>query len=238
MAGRRQAIAERLVERPGGGRFSFAHALVRDTLYEEVSPAQRAQLHERTASVLEELYGDDPERARRAGAPLPLRGPARGLRQGDRATPSAAASRRWSSSPTRRPRDLYERALEVLELKDEPDERRRAELALVLGGAEASAARISDARKAFGRAAESPRALGDADGLVGAAIGIAMLGEAGNCDDELVRLIDEALEAIGPEPSAARASLLSAKSQELYWVDAQGSRGAAGGGGGRDRPPG
>ena len=49
-----------------------------------------------------------------------------------------------------------------------------------------------------------------------------MLGEAGNVDERLVALIDEVLEAIGPEQSARRASLLSAKAQELYWVDAQG----------------
>ena len=118
--------------------------------------------------------------------------------------------------------ELYERALEVLELEDEPDERRRLSLSLAMGGAEASAAQISAARRAFGQAAESARALGDADGLVGAAIGIAMLSEAGKTDERLIGLIDEALEAIGPEPSAARASLLSAKSQELYWQDAQG----------------
>ncbi len=75
--------------------------------------------------------------------------------------------------------ELYERALEVLELQDEPDERRRLKLALAMGGAEASAAQVSDARRAFGKAAESARSLGDADGLVGAAIGIAMMSEAG-----------------------------------------------------------
>ena len=66
------------------------------------------------------------------------------------------------------------------------------------------------------------RSLGRADYLVGAAIGIAMLSEAGKVDHKLVALIDEALAAIGPERTAARASLLSAKSQELYWIDAQG----------------
>ena len=118
--------------------------------------------------------------------------------------------------------DVYERALEVMDLMDEPDEARRCKLLLALGGAEASAARFADARRAFGRAAESARSLGRADYLVGAAIGIAMLSEAGKIDHRLVALIDEALAAIGPERTAARASLLSAKSQELYWIDAQG----------------
>ena len=65
-----------------------------------------------------------------------------------------------------------------------------------------------------------------------------MLSEAGKTDQRLIALIDEALEAIGAEPGAARAALLSAKSQELYRQDAQGQVGAGGRGGDRDRPPG
>ena len=56
--------------------------------------------------------------------------------------------------------DVYERALEVMELIDEPDEARRTRLLLALGGAEASAARFADARKAFGGAADSARTHG------------------------------------------------------------------------------
>src|SRR5205823_2215090 len=69
------------------------------------------------------------------------------------------------------------------------------------------------------RAADSARRLGDADSLVGAAIGIAMMSDAGRLDEKLLALLDEALETIGPERSARRAALLSAKSAEMYWVD-------------------
>ncbi len=62
MDGAREATGERLITDVGGGRFSFAHALVRDTLYDEVSPPQRAKLHQKTALALEELHGDDPDR--------------------------------------------------------------------------------------------------------------------------------------------------------------------------------
>ena len=221
MSGAQEAIGERLITDLGGGRFSFAHALVRDTLYDEVSPAQRAKLHHKTALTLEELYGDDPARlgelAHHFLASAPQGDSAKAIEYAERAGAQAMEQLAYEEAS-----ELYERALEVLGLEDEPDEQRRLGLALAMGGAEASAARISDARKAFGQAAESARALGDADGLVGAAIGIAMLSEAGKTDERLVGLIDEALEAIGPEASAARASLLSAKSQELYWKDAQG----------------
>ena len=53
--------------------------------------------------------------------------------------------------------DVYGRALEVLELMDEPDEELRCSLLLSLGGAEAKSARVADAREAFERAADSAR---------------------------------------------------------------------------------
>ena len=115
--------------------------------------------------------------------------------------------------------DVYGRALEVLELMDEPDEALRCSLLLSLGGAEAKSARVADAREAFERAAESARRLDDNDSLVGAAIGIAMMSDAGRLDEKLLALLDEALERIGPERTARRAALLSAKSAEMYWVD-------------------
>ena len=45
--------------------------------------------------------------------------------------------------------DVYGRALEVLELMDEPDEALRCSLLLSLGGAEAKSARVADARDAL-----------------------------------------------------------------------------------------
>src|SRR4051794_40443342 len=61
MTAAREAIAERLVTDLGDGRFSFSHALVRDTLYEELSPAKRSALHERTGLAIEEICGGDVE---------------------------------------------------------------------------------------------------------------------------------------------------------------------------------
>jgi class 3 adenylate cyclase len=49
-----------------------------------------------------------------------------------------------------------------------------------------------------------------------------LLSEAGRCDEQIKATVEEALEAVGPEPSPQRAALLGALSQELYWVDAQG----------------
>ena len=217
-----EAIAERLVTDLGGGRLSFSHALVRDTLYDELSEAQRARLHERVAVALERACGDGVderlgELAHHFLAAAPRGDLAKAVDYAERAGAQDMEQLAYEDAA-----GLYERALDVLTLMDERDESRRLSLLLALGGAEASAGRLADARRAFRSASEIAKGLGDRDALVGAALGIAMQSEAGKVDDDLVALLDEALEAIGPGRSAERAALLSAKSQELYWVDAQG----------------
>ena len=48
-------------ELPGvAGRYSFAHALIQHTLYEDLGPTRRARAHRRVAEALEELCGDHP----------------------------------------------------------------------------------------------------------------------------------------------------------------------------------
>ena len=43
------------------GRYQFTHALIQETLAQEVSSTRRARLHAEIAQVLEELYGDSAE---------------------------------------------------------------------------------------------------------------------------------------------------------------------------------
>src|SRR6202035_432183 len=42
------------------GRFSFSHALINTTLYEQLSATRRARMHRQVAEALEERYGSDP----------------------------------------------------------------------------------------------------------------------------------------------------------------------------------
>ena len=48
-----------LVERSEPGTFSFAHALINHTLYDEVGATRRARMHRRVAEALEEICGDE-----------------------------------------------------------------------------------------------------------------------------------------------------------------------------------
>jgi eukaryotic-like serine/threonine-protein kinase len=214
-----EAIAERLVNDLGNERFSFAHALVRDTLYEELSPAKRSALHERVGLALEAICGEEVddrlgELAHHFLAATPRGDPAKAIDYAQRAGAQDMEQLAYEDAV-----DVYGRALEALELMDEPDEKLRCALLLSLGGAEAKSARVADAREAFEKAAESARRLDDTDSLVGAAIGIAMMSDAGRLDEKLLALLDEALERVGDERTARRAALLSAKSAELYWVE-------------------
>ena len=219
MKAAREAIAERLVTEVEDERFSFAHALVRDTLYEELSPPKRSALHEATGLAIEQICGGNVEErlgelAHHFLAAAPRGDLAKAIDYAQQAGAQDMEQLAYEDAV-----DVYGRALEVLELMEEPDEALRCRLLLLLGGAEAKSARVADARAAFERAAESARRLGDDDSLVGAAIGIAVLSDAGRLDEQLLALIDEALDRIGPERTARRAALLSAKSAEMYWID-------------------
>ncbi|HEY2201541.1 MAG TPA: BTAD domain-containing putative transcriptional regulator, partial [Solirubrobacteraceae bacterium] len=55
-----EAMAERILGAvpDAPGHLRFAHALIRDTLYEDLTHARRVRLHERAGEVLEAVYGD------------------------------------------------------------------------------------------------------------------------------------------------------------------------------------
>jgi len=58
-----EALASRVIEElpQSVGRYQFTHALIQETLAEELSITRRVRLHARIAEGLEQLYGDDTE---------------------------------------------------------------------------------------------------------------------------------------------------------------------------------
>ena len=57
-----EAVAASLLQESPerAGRFTFTHALVEHTLYEDLGRTRRARLHQRIAEALEEQCGEDP----------------------------------------------------------------------------------------------------------------------------------------------------------------------------------
>jgi tetratricopeptide (TPR) repeat protein len=190
------------------GSYSFAHALVRSTLYDELPTSRRLRLH-RDAGLALEGFGavDDhlADLARHFGEAAAL-GEARravdyGLRAGDRASADLAFEEAMSH---------YERALLALELPGEvgPDDRRR--LLLALGTAQSHAGDPSHVATLY-EAADLARDAGDATDLAEAAIAIGYhrfaRAAVGSQDPQLLALLEEALDGIAPEDMAIRSRL-------------------------------
>ena len=194
------------------GRFSFAHALVQQTLYEEFGTTRRQLAHREVAEALEALYGADPgvhivELAQQwmaAARPSDLAkaiGYARSA--GDAAVAALAPDEasRW-----------YGHALRLLDQSADPDVRTRLELLIALGSAQRHGG-----EQTLMDAARLARAGGNPDALVKA-----VLANTGGWQSRSVvlnrerpEMIEAALEAVGPADSSERAMLLKLRATEL-----------------------
>jgi DNA-binding SARP family transcriptional activator/tetratricopeptide (TPR) repeat protein len=94
------------------GRYRFAHALVRETIYEDISRARRARLHARVADALVAVRGADPEPAAEMAyhcwQAAPVIGAARALPHLLRAGEQAAAQLAYEAAD-----EQFARALEL-----------------------------------------------------------------------------------------------------------------------------
>ncbi len=214
------ATAIDLVEETAtAGRFRFAHALVHETVYGDLLPAARAQLHQRVAAALEAHHADraDPplgELAAHYARAAPLGTAAKAVEWSLRAAEQSAALLAYGDAITH-----YERALAALALQT-PDERKRLEVCLALGGVAVRAARYPLARQAFDHAARRARALDDKDALVLAALSFAEASPpSGASDPTVIGLLEEALAAVGEADSWTRALALAMLAQALYSSD-------------------
>ncbi len=208
-----------VTEAPGDpGRYSFAHALIRETLYEGMSSARRARVHRRVGVALESSGDDsligalalhftraaDPEDAERA-----IR---YGLRAGEQATAMLANEEAAAH---------YSRALEVLDRSDPEALRRRCDLLLELGEAQVRSGERPLAWATFREAAALAAELGDKGSLARAAIGASRryVQPPGVVDGELIALLDQAAEMTADERTVTRVRLLARLCGALYFSD-------------------
>ncbi|HEX2415381.1 MAG TPA: AAA family ATPase, partial [Thermoleophilaceae bacterium] len=210
-----EATAAQLVreepDRPGS--YSFAHPLVHETLYDELSLARRVRLHGALADALD---ADDPDLLVRV-ARHRIEAASEGGRHRAAAAALAAARHDLGRLAYEEAADICERALEVADRRED-----RRELLLVRGDSLSRAGDLKSARACFREAAELARSgdgsAADRDALARAALGFSGLGVTIlEADPEVVGLLREALTAVGRDEHARRAQLLSRLTIELYY---------------------
>jgi len=191
--------AQVLVDVPGtSGRLRFAHMVIRDALYQQLTSVRCVQLHRRALAALEQTDGDPAELAHHAAAAHDDRKRVHyAQRAGDRALSVLAYEEAAR---------LYRAALESAR-----EDRLRCELLLSLGYAEIRAGDTSAGKQAFREAAALAEQLRLPRELARAAFGYGgrnVFARAGS-DDQLVPLLERALAALGNTDPELRVLLLS-----------------------------
>ncbi|MEA2196018.1 MAG: hypothetical protein QOJ25_69, partial [Solirubrobacteraceae bacterium] len=199
-----------------GGRYAFAHALVRQAVYADLTAARRGRLHRQIGEALEVLYGGDLEQHLHelahhfAQAAAGEEDKAIGylIRAGDQAQVKLAYEQALTH---------YRQALELLEtFHDGAHVRRRVEVTISLGEAQLRAG-YRAFRDTLLDGARGALDLGDPELLARAALANnrGFFSSAGEVDDDRVRCLQDALEAYDPAPSTVRARLLAQLALEL-----------------------
>ncbi len=218
----RAASDAHVVVRNGGGRFGFAHDLMREVLYAELSTEELALAHFQVGSALEAL----PEyREARHAATLARHmvlaaghaGPTRALDLSIRAGAHALRNFAYEEAVEHftRSRDLLPAAADV-------DPATECAVLLDLGLSQVSAGQREKAQSTLHLAAEKARALDAAEELAQVALSLApglFAIETGVYDPVLVALLREALAQVGSTNGELRALLLGRLALALYWSD-------------------
>jgi predicted ATPase len=215
-----EAMAARVInELPQAiGQYSFVHALIRETLYDEISTARRVRFHRRIGEVLEKLHANSVDSHLTELAYHFFQASPAG--DSDKAIDYAirAAKRATSLLAYEEAAGHYEHARAVIELRDEVDQEQRGEMSLAIGDAQKKAGNNAKAREAFLQAADIARKRGAPEQLARAALGVGTAMVASGRVDELeVNALKEALSALDQEDTALRARLLAQLSTALYY---------------------
>ncbi len=196
-----QAVdAELLHETASASRFRFSHQLVPEAIRHGMSRAARAKIHHRCAVALDDGGGNEAEIAMHTLGSIPLVQTEVALEVGLTAADNAMSEKQ------------FDRAIRLLELcvDVETQVRQRGEILVTLGDALVASGRAILAVPYYDEAIEIARRNGWTDLLVAAA-----LGHYGRSpyrkprDRSTLAILHEALEALGDEPSTARARVMA-----------------------------
>ena len=208
-----EAVAARVVTAApeAHGRLRFAHALIRETLYDGLTTPRRVQLHRRAGEALEAFYGANPEPhlaelAYHFFEAAPGGDVAKALGYAQRAGESAVRVLAYEEAAR-----LFELALQALDLTQPVDPKTRCVLLLSLGDTLARGGNTPEAKAAFLAAADVARSAALPEHLARAALGCGgrFVWLRAGSDEQLVPLLEEALQAVGETESTLRVRLLA-----------------------------
>jgi tetratricopeptide (TPR) repeat protein len=212
-----EALAVQLVEEAPGpaGSFRFVHGLIRETLYGDLTATRRARLHAAMGEALERSSASEAELAHHFIEAAAVGDPAKALEHAHRAGHEALAALAYE-----RAADLFDAALSALDLLPEPDEPLRGELLLLRGQAQMHSGDEA-ARSTLMAAIELARRVGATELLARAALSLGGFGlSPGMVDDDLVAVLEEALDGLSTDGGALRARVLVRLAVALYYSDA------------------
>ncbi len=217
-----EAIAARVVgDVPEAiGRYRFSHALVRETLYEELNTPRRVRLHARVGAVLDELHrgADGPHLAEISHHCF------QAVQAGgvERAVEAATRAGEWAAGRLAHDEAAvhYERAVQAIELGERPDPARLAALVVRLAEFQRDAGDAARGRETAVRGAALARGVADAELLARAALaygGNFPVIEMGRMDATMIALAEESLAALGDADTRLRVGVLDRLATEFFF---------------------
>ncbi len=206
-----EALGSQIIAERERSSYAFTHALVRATLYDELSAPRRVQLHRRIGEALEQLYaGETDAHAAELAHHFALAvggGAEKAVEYATLAGDQAAVLNGHEDAAAH-----YERALHILEAFSADDQSGRCELLLKFGDSLRKAGEPQQALTAFRQASDVALGLGDGELLARAAVGFAetawrVHGDA-SLRPEAFALLTSALAALAAGDSALRVKAL------------------------------
>ena len=212
------AVRAQVIDEVAGpaGRYTFSHALIRDTVYGALSATRRALLHRRAGEAIEQVHGRNLEphlselahHFSQAGLGGDID---KAIDYGRRAGQNAVGQSAYEQAAAH-----FRRTVELIDVWDPSRLAERCDLVIAQGEAERQAGDRAYRRTLLG-AAGSAIELGDADLLARAALannrGIYSSGYG--IDSERVEVLQAALDTYDPADSPTRAALSALLALEL-----------------------
>jgi tetratricopeptide (TPR) repeat protein len=203
-------------DQPEPGAYQFSHALIRETLYDEIPATRRSRLHLGIGAVLEELHRDDLEPvlsslAHHYCAALPGGDAAKAVEYARRAAEHSDELFAYEEAAR-----YYRLALQAIEVTGDP--RRRLQLLIALGSAQIKAGENLEAAELLQEAAKSARSLGLAEEFARAACAFEEARwRPGLPGHAAVGLLREALVGLGEGDNPLKARVLSSLTRALIF---------------------